>query len=252
MAAKPGPIVALAALAALFFMGKKGKVKSPEDVANLPEGTELEDPAPEGSPVGSGGTKRPKGQGTGGGDWEIPTSTGLASVWLSPQCDVVVEPTVWFDNLFLPILEDSYRAMMEVRQAAAQAKGIALTKPDIYTNIALALGLVEVNMEGEPRISTGPHMDEVPFACLAWCPLWYVGTTYNQMKTEDDRIRFSDDIVDWADLYPALYGWLYDLIDRVKQIDEFATLPLVLPPPEVQIIPIGLQGTQARIFAPQF
>jgi hypothetical protein len=238
MATKPGPIVALAALGALFFMGrKKGPTKDTldlDDLANsdatddLKEGGTVADSSPGGGISKSGGTKRPKGKGVGGGDFDPPAGLlDSGQLWFSPDCQTIVIPRAeqWAVSVFIPRVKE-VDDQLRARKSAYKA--------DVYTLVGLALDILDMDASGNVFASKRPHIELIPYSCLAKCPLFSIGNyPTREVLDSPDRKRLDEDLRSWANEFPAMYAFVISMSHEVLARDnQFADRPsLSLPTP---------------------
>lgn len=231
MAKGPGPAVALAGLAALFLMTRK-KGTGAGSVNNLPDGSEVDDntPGDPGSPSG-GGTKVPSGTGTGGGKWKAP-KVDPAGVWISPDCQTVVEGADYFNETFVPRILESIDILnewvgLEESEAIVEGEDVTLVgtgrKADVFTYTAIVLNLISGWTPQGVIFSTEPYMYTPPHSCAMQFPAFHVEDRYNSLKTVADEERFTDDMNAYAEEFPQLTDWLMSLEVRLFEhpaVDE--------------------------------
>ncbi len=232
--AKPGPALALAALAAFFLMRGKGKGGSgAAGMGDLPDGSVVPDPAPAqppGAPSG-GGTKVPKGSGTGGGKFDagnlLPNK-----VWISPDCLTVVEGKDYFDEVILPRFIEAQESLSASFEAG-DLEGIDATQYDqsvggggfyvnVYIYLAAVFGLID-SWGGDEYLytfSTDDNMYTPPRSCLMQFPGFHIADRFNALKTTADSNRFEEALGEYNEKYPEMTSWLLSLEDRLSEVKD--------------------------------
>jgi len=247
MAKGPGPIIALAGLAALLLMsrddGDDGGTKKvdPSDkdgIDDADDGDVVDDgKTDDDGGAKSGGTKVPKGTGTGGGGWKKPVDHPPELAWISPDCQAVHEPIDWYDDVFVPKALAFY-AKVEALTASARFPHIVAygeatvdSSLDPFDLLALVLGIKDVRPNGTPMgtvvFSDAPFMDTYPWACLKTFPGFQLTTKYYgldpELSEETDLssgavqakfAQFHSDMKSWAQEFPELAVWLQSFYTR--------------------------------------
>jgi hypothetical protein len=233
MAAKPGPALALAALGALFLMArKKGSaddvdMTDPDAVDEVPDGAEVPDETPDkpGSP-NSGGKKVPKGTGANGGSWD-PGKVGPRELWISPNCESVVEGDEYYEEVLRPAVIQVMQDQIDL-QAKPDWKG-SIMEADIYSYMAVAMGMMELNQNPTNTdsplflVSTADYMGKVPMRCVYEWPPFRIVERFGSLATNQDRLDYNEDLQAYMADYPQLFMKLYSLQERL--LADRAQLP---------------------------
>jgi hypothetical protein len=261
MATKPGPILALAGLAALFLLGKGGG----ED--GVPEGGLLPDPLPGGGGdnTSSGGKKVPKGTGTGGSDFMPTKPQGPADLWFPPDCkgapfigdewlDATFVPWVMAEGVhtFIPAGDDPNAPAGTVIQGRQSAILTADQVIALFFQIRELVPQVQASgtLSGLPQRADGSsvYLTDIksdlpkPYSCLAESPFFKWSSPVSEggydldLANED---RFRRDMVAWGAKYPFLYAFLWWLQDQMRGNPEL----------EARYQDLGVSTTD-RVFAP--
>lgn len=236
--AKPGPALALAALAAFFLMRGKGGGGGTNGVNKVPDGTKVPNDSPSDKPAtpSGGGTKVPHGTGAGGGKWS-PPDLSPDELWISPDCQVVVEGPDYFDDVFLPrflaisgpsgdVDDSAYGEFLstEVFDDSFEWAGGG-PYVYVYAYIGIVLNLMVVTDESLVGPATGPYMFTPPHSCAMQFPAFHIYSEYNGLQTAADEERFRGDMEEFAEEYPAMATWLLELETRLfadASVDENA------------------------------
>jgi len=243
MAAKPGPAIALAALAALFLLKKKGGggggAVDKEKLDGTEEGEVVDDDTPNkpASPS-SGGKKVPKGTGAGGGSWD-PGKLGPTALWISPDCRNVVTGTEYYEKVLVPAMLKAYEDFSSAQDAyfATIDDGDETTlagksMPDLYSVLAVALGFRKWN---KTPVSGGWRSDtefakKPPGSCVLAAPMFHVGDVsggalYEGLYTGGIapayQAKFNEALVAYFGEYPQMAMWLYQLQEVMVQDERF-------------------------------
>jgi hypothetical protein len=242
MAAKPGPFLAVAAIAALLLMGKKGPPETPDysdlpSPDDVPEGGDYPDTTPDDSVHSGGGKKVPSGSGHGGGSWLPPKTLGPDDLWFSPDCLAVYEGPDWFEDRFLPKILEYMEALNQENYAAAGSAGVEvdvdLLEEGMEVTIggavkipAMILGFALIKI-WDPREGTpiDENVELPPNSCIAQSPWFQAGinpslySDANGVLFGDDaaKQRFLDDLADYRDEYPMMAAFLISLEDRMNR-----------------------------------
>jgi hypothetical protein len=228
--AKPGPAIALAALAAFFLMRGKGGGSGIDGLDDLPDGTKVPDDSPsDPSAPSGGGTKVPSGTGAGGGKWD-PGAVSPTEFWISPDCQSVVEGVSYFDDALVPAIIDAQKQGHDRQNAWMEKNGtpetnLALeqqdiggrTRSDVYSLLAIAFKMAEWSESGFDGIvwSDEEFMHKSPMVCIKQFPAFDMGTKFNSLKKADDATRFEEALGEYANVYPELVAWLMSLEERL-------------------------------------
>jgi len=248
MATKPGPAIALAALAALFLLKKKGgggggAGSGASDANGVPDGTVVDDDTPKksGAPS-SGGKKVPKGTGAGGGSWD-PGKLGPKTLWISPDCQNVVMGVDYYDEVLAPAMakvvgdfrsnQDAYLASLPENQGKQAHEYGGRSQSDLYTVLAVALGFWKLNKtpvvnEGFDWFADTEFANKPPGSCVLAAPMFHVGMADNKLYQAGihgivpaSQAAFNEAVEQYFTDYPQLAIWLYTIQNRMVQDERF-------------------------------
>lgn len=254
MAAKPGPAIALAALAALFLLKKKGGggggAVDKEKLDGTEEGEVVEDDTPNNpASPSSGGKKVPKGTGAGGGSWD-PGKLGPTALWISPDCRNVVTGTEYYEKVLVPamlkVFEDNDAWWAKTNELTGSSdpdvdgEDVSLggsLMPDMYTIVSIALGFrkftepMNLNAGGNTSyVEDTEFAKKPPGSCVLAAPMFHVGDV-NRGKLYEGlysggiapayQAKFNEALAAYFGEYPQMAMWLYQLQEHMVQDERF-------------------------------
>lgn len=228
MATKPGPILALAGLAALFALGKsggkKGFVPDPDD---LEPGDEYpETGKPEKGTHSTGGVKVPKGTGVGGSDWGLSKQPSPDTLWIAPDCRGFYEGPDWYEETFIPKMEEHFDTLNAAIEAdyrdALESAGETLAPGEaLGGTIKVPAINLYAQMAEMVDIETGEVIDDAikdkPNSCIATAPWFNLPSEFNNFSVAADVANFRSALNEWAKEFPVLFGLFASIETRMLQ-----------------------------------
>jgi hypothetical protein len=218
--------LALAGIAALFFIGK-GSGKT--DHSNLPSLDDLgegdlypDTTVPNTGAHSSGGTKAPSGEGHGGSDWWPSKPPGPRDLWISPDCYGVYEGPEWYEQTFLPEVEKLMAAISEANQDYEFESGTGASGGEVSVGgfIKIPAVLLYAYVAGMMNADDASIVEEAviakPNSCIITAPWFQLPTASYNVETVDGLRMFRDHIDEWTRQYPALGGFLSSLESRMN------------------------------------
>ncbi len=249
MAAKPGPAIALAALAALFLLKKKGGggggAVDKEKLDGTEEGEVVEDDTPNNpASPSSGGKKVPKGTGAGGGSWD-PGKLGPTALWISPDCRNVVTGTEYYEKVLVPAMlkvfddfhssQEAYLASLPENQGKQPDEYGGRSTSDLYTVLAVALGFWKVkktpvvNEASRGWFGDTEFANKPPGSCVLAAPMFHVGLKEAGKLYQAgvngivpaSQAAFNEALSEYFGEYPQMAMWLYQVQEQMVQDERF-------------------------------